>query len=75
MERYRDSSGKSAIYGYELLPEGIQIHYKDGTSCLFTNSGSGAQHISRMRQLAIVGYGLSSYIKKYLKPTRESEAK
>lgn len=68
MEKYRNSSGNSGVYSYEIGNEYIRVKFS-GTSKIYTYSYSkaGSQHVENMKVLARSGSGLNSYINSYVK--------
>jgi hypothetical protein len=67
MERYKNLSGDSGILEYEIVKEGIKIKFKSGATYLYTYESAGASNIELMRQLALRGKGLSSFISRTVK--------
>ena len=68
MEKYRNSSGKSGVYGYEIGNDYIRVKFA-GTSKIYTYSyrKAGTDHVEKMKILARNGAGLNSYINNYVK--------
>ncbi len=68
MERYRNSSGNSGVYGYEIGNDYIRVKFS-GTSKIYTYSyrKAGSNHVENMKSLARGGSGLNSYINSYVK--------
>lgn len=68
MERYRNSSGNSGVYGYEIGNDYIRVKFS-GTSKIYTYSyrKAGSNHVENMKSLARSGSGLNSYINSYVK--------
>lgn len=68
MERYRNSSGNSGVYGYEIGNDYIRVKFS-GTSRIYTYSygKAGSHHVENMKTLARNGSGLNSYINSYVK--------
>lgn len=67
MERYKNRSGDSGIYAYEVADTGITIQFKDGTSYLYTYSSAGEHEIEEMKRLAKAGKGLNGFIMDHVK--------
>ncbi|GEC78155.1 hypothetical protein [Flavobacterium aquatile] len=68
MERYRNSSGNSGVYGYEIGNDYIRVKFS-GTSKIYSYSyrKAGSHHVEKMKSLARSGSGLNSYINSYVK--------
>ena len=62
MERYRNRGGDSGIVAYELGSDSITVKFSDGSVYLYTNQSAGSANIERMKQLAVSGEGLNSFI-------------
>jgi hypothetical protein len=62
VERYKNLSGDSGVFGYELSSNGIVVQFKDGWKYEYTSQSAGAAAITTMHRLAIAGRGLSSFI-------------
>ena len=67
MQRYRDSAGNSGISGYEVGPSSITVEFKDGHTYLYTYTVPGREEVEAMKQLAIAGDGLNTYINKHVR--------
>lgn len=63
MERYRNSSENSGVYGFEIGIDYIRVKFV-GTSKIYTYSyrKAGTHHVEKMKTLARSGSGLNSYI-------------
>jgi hypothetical protein len=68
MERYKNLGNDSGISGYELGADYIKVKFS-GTTKTYTYSyrKAGSIHVQNMKQLAINGSGLNSYINKHVK--------
>ncbi|MBS0420445.1 MAG: hypothetical protein JSR66_22250 [Proteobacteria bacterium] len=62
MERYLNRSGNSRIVAYKVGPASITVQFSDGSLYLYTYESAGAENIERMKELAVSGRGLSSFI-------------
>jgi hypothetical protein len=67
MEPYKNSGNLSWISAFEIGDDYIKIQFIDGVIHLYTNSSAGGKHIQKMKELAIAGKGLHSYIDKHVK--------
>jgi hypothetical protein len=62
MEKYKNLTGVSGIVTYKIADDSITIKFKDGGTYLYTNRKPGAQHVKKMKEMAVKGYGLATYI-------------
>lgn len=63
MEIYKDIDHDSGVYGYEINADSITVWFKDGGKPYVYSYGSAGQlHIENMKELAVAGDGLNSYI-------------
>lgn len=64
MERYKNLSGKSGIYRYEIGNDYIRVQFSSGQTYKYSYSGkAGSLHVEKMKSLARRGSGLNSYIR------------
>jgi hypothetical protein len=66
MERYKNLGGDSGVAYYEVGSESITVQFTTGATYLYDYQSAGRDHIEKMKSLAIAGYGLNIYIKKYV---------
>lgn len=62
MQRYQDLSGDSGVAAFELRPRAIIIAFKDGDRYLYDDTAPGEAHVEAMKELALAGRGLATYI-------------
>ncbi|MBI5358207.1 hypothetical protein HZB69_01085 [Candidatus Amesbacteria bacterium] len=67
MNRYLNLGGDSNISAYELGSDYIKVQFNDGSVYLYTYSSAGQQDVNKMKELAIQGQGLNSFINKYVR--------
>jgi hypothetical protein len=67
VERYSDLSGQSGVTAYEVLPDGIKVQFSGGPVYLYTYASAGQACIEAMKQAALAGRGLATYISRYVK--------
>jgi hypothetical protein len=65
--RYKNLSGKSTVSRYEALRDSINIEFTDGTAYRYTNQTAEPANISKMKELAVAGNGLGTFIKATIK--------
>ncbi|SJZ62771.1 hypothetical protein [Sediminibacterium ginsengisoli] len=62
MTQYKNLSGTSGILAYEIGTDSITVQFKSGQYYLYNTSSTSAFNIERMKQLAVAGSGLSTFI-------------
>jgi hypothetical protein len=67
MERYRNLGGDSGVSAYEIGADYIKVEFTSGSLYLYNYGSAGIQHIERMKELAIAGEGLNSFINRYVR--------
>lgn len=67
MERYKDLSANSGVVAYELGPDFIHVKFRKGGTYVYDGERPGAEHIVRMKEHAVAGQGLGTYISKYVR--------
>lgn len=69
MGNYKNYSGKSNIDSFEINPDSIHVVFKSGRErhYLYTYRTPGEYHVEKMKELALSGQGLNSYINRIVK--------
>lgn len=67
MQRYKNLNGHSGVRGYEIYPERIEVQFSDGRIYSYSYKRAGERRVENMKVLACQGYGLNSYINRYVK--------
>lgn len=67
MEQYQNLGGDSGVTGYEIGPDFIRVQFKGGATYLYDYSQPGAADVEEMKQLAVQGQGLGSYISRVVR--------
>lgn len=62
MKHYRNLSGHSGVIAYEIGADVIAVKFRDGGAYWYTHASAGPVHVEAMKQLAVAGRGLSTYI-------------
>lgn len=63
MDEYLNNRGNSPISHYEITSQTITVWFKGGKPyCYSYNGGAGEQNVEKMKELAVLGTGLSAYI-------------
>ena len=60
--RYKNLSGKSTVARYESRKDSITIRFTDHRVYIYTNQTADPENISKMKQLAVAGKGLGTFI-------------
>lgn len=66
MIHYANLSGRSNVSAFESHDISIAVRFNDGRTYLYSYASAGKGHVDRMKQLAIAGIGLNSYINEYV---------
>ncbi len=75
MERYKNLGGDSGVVAYELGDDSITVEFSDGSQYLYTHQSAGSHNIDQMKELAVAGRGLNSFINKYVRKKYASKLK
>lgn len=67
MQQYANLGGNSSIAGYEIEPTRIRVMFSDGSLYSYSYASAGISNVERMKQLARSGYGLNSFIMRYVR--------
>ena len=75
MEKYKNYSGKSNIDSFEINPDSILVVFKSGQErhYLYTYRNPGEYHVEKMKELALAGQELNSYISRIVKSNFEEK--
>lgn len=73
MPNYNNLSGKSNVRFFEIKGTGIIVTFIDNKSYLYSYSSAGRGHVEMMKQMAIKGIGLNSYINLHVRHKFESK--
>lgn len=66
MESYKNLSGVSSVSAYEIDDTSIKIKFKTTSKIyLYSYIKPGQKHVDKMKELAIAGRGLQTYINKH----------
>jgi len=70
---YGNRAGNSGVVAYEAGIGWITVRFIDGTDYTYTNVSAGEVNIRRMKELALSGRGLSTFISTTVKNRYESK--
>ncbi len=65
--RYKNLGGKSTVARYQLEKDYVVIHFTDSSTYRYTVQTADPANIKKMKELAIAGKGLGTFIEKNLK--------
>ena len=61
MQPYRHSGSTAGILAYEIGRDYIRIRFRSGRTYRYSYARAGATHVERMKELAKLGRGLTTY--------------
>lgn len=61
-KRYKNLSGNSKVARYEIAKDAMTIRFTDSSVYRYTNQTADPVNIGKMKQLAIAGKGLGTFI-------------
>ena len=61
-KRYKNLSGHSKVASYEIVKDAMTIRFADASVYRYTNQSADPANISKMKELAIAGKGLGTFI-------------
>lgn len=67
MELYRNTGGDSGVVAYEIGTDSIAVKFSDGAVYLYDYTHTGATDVEHMKQLALCGSGLNSFISRVVR--------
>ena len=67
MERYKNLGGDSGVVAYEIGDDSIKVQFHDGSLYLYNYRSAGSNNIEHMKELAIAGQGLNSFISRVVR--------
>jgi hypothetical protein len=62
MLRYKNVDGKSKVARFHNAKDAVTIRYTDGSEYIYTNQSADPANIAKMKELALSGKGLDSFI-------------
>lgn len=67
MKPYKNLSGKSTVARYELNKDFVTVRFTDQSVFRYSNQSAGSANVKQMKDLAIAGKGLGTFIEAKLK--------
>jgi len=72
MQKYSGQIRRGGAVAFEIGPESIDVEFSSGWIYRFTYERPGALRVERMKELALAGQGLSTFISRHVKNRYES---
>jgi len=66
-EKYQNLSGKSTVLTYKILKDSVTIVFTNHKKYIYSNQSAGRLNVNKMKELAIAGKGLGTFIEANLK--------
>lgn len=73
MVKYLNLHGNSGIAAYEITSTTITVQFNDGMVYRYSYASAGSRNIEQMKNLAIAGAGLNSFINTHTRKLYESK--
>jgi hypothetical protein len=67
MEPYANLGGDSGVVAYEIGSDSITVQFSDGGVYLYNYQRTGRGNVEHMKQIAVAGIGLSSFINAHVR--------
>lgn len=67
MLRYKNLGGKSKVLRYHIAKDAMTVRFADQSVFIYNNQTCSPENISKMKQLAVAGKGLGTFIEANLK--------
>ncbi|MFA6316255.1 MAG: hypothetical protein WC943_02465 [Elusimicrobiota bacterium] len=67
MKRYKNVSGNSTVTGYEIVKDAVTVRFATCAVYKYNVQSAGPENIRQMRELALAGKGLGTFIEANLK--------
>jgi hypothetical protein len=73
MTIYSNKGGDSGISSYEIKDDEIIVQFSSGVKYLYNYTSAGSTNIEKMKELALKGEGLNSFIMRNVKTSFASK--
>lgn len=67
MHYYHNKSGQAGVKAYEIGSDFIKVQFQDHSIYLYSYRIPGQEHVERMKDLAVQGRGLTTYINQHVR--------
>jgi hypothetical protein len=75
MQPYLDKSGTSGITAFEIGDDYINLEFKGGRVYRYDTAKPGAEHVANMKNLALKGEDLATYVNQHVRKNFASMVK
>ncbi len=65
--KYKNLGGKSVVSTYKIKKDSVTIRFADHSVYIFSNQSAGRLNVDKMKELAVAGKGLGTFITTTLK--------
>lgn len=65
--RYKNVGGKSTVERYHLAKDAVTIEFADCSKYIYSNQSTAPETVAKMKELALAGKGLGTFVEKNLK--------
>lgn len=73
MVAYANRGGDSGVVSYETTADSIIVGFRDGWKYVYDANKPGTATVTRMKELAVAGHGLNSFISTVVKKNFSSK--
>lgn len=67
MEPYKNLGGSSGVVAYEVGPDYVDVAFQDGAVYRYDYGSPGPEATEDLKQLAVAGRGLNTYINQFIR--------
>lgn len=71
---YLNLSGNSGVAAFALLRDSVVVQFGNGDIYLYGPQHPGERHVEHMKELAVSGHGLSTYISRVVRDDYEAKS-
>ena len=75
MEPYKNLGGRSGVIAYEIGLDYITVLFEDETAYRYDYANPGPEATKDMKQLAIAGRGLNTYLNQFIRSSYSARLK
>lgn len=67
LQRYKAINGHTGVKAYAIGEDNIRVQFQDGRTYLYDFAIPGKRKVEKMKQLAISGKGLTTFINQHVR--------
>ena len=67
MQRYQNAGGKSDVARFHIAKDSVIVRFTCHSVYQYSNQSAGPENVSKMKELALAGKGLGTFIKSTVK--------